>query len=216
MAGRAWKICQALSVSIGFHSGSGKSADNYRVLGRVTGGNLEIKTSGRYTYEMGRALAASTDPGDQELWRDWHAFTRALAVQGAFSADATESQMARGFITQSLKNPPENLFASPGACRAALEAQDASPEDVFWFEYNFLYVLAANGSSEKSALGDHGVAGYRQRARFYGISGQARRLFARNIAAYIVFLAENTGLASAEKAAAAKAALADAFKPLEA
>mgnify|MGYP000688778809 CR=1 FL=1 len=42
-------------------SGSGKSAENYRVMGEVTGGRLEIKTSGRYTYEMGRALFASSE-----------------------------------------------------------------------------------------------------------------------------------------------------------
>ena len=35
------------SVSIGFHSGSGKSAENYEVCGKATGGNLEVKTSGR-------------------------------------------------------------------------------------------------------------------------------------------------------------------------
>lgn len=211
MIGRAWKICEALNVSIGFHSGSGKSAENYRVMGEVTGGNLEIKTSGRYTYEMGRALAESPDAGDQALWRDWHAFTRNLAVQGAFSSDGTESRMARGFISQSLKNPPADLFVSPEACRAILEEQPASPEDVFWFEYNFLYVLAARGSFEKSALGDHGVEGYRQRARFYGVSAAARRLFARNIASYIVFLAEATGLASADKVAQARAALSRDF-----
>ena len=34
------------SVSIGFHSGSGKSAENYEACGECTNGNLEIKTSG--------------------------------------------------------------------------------------------------------------------------------------------------------------------------
>ena len=45
----AWKVCRAFGCSIGFHSGSGKSPDYYRLVGRFTGGNLEIKTSGRYT-----------------------------------------------------------------------------------------------------------------------------------------------------------------------
>src|SRR5690606_21947843 len=54
-----WQVCQKFGVSIGFHSGSGKSADNYRLMGEITGSRLEIKTSGRYTYEMGRALHAS-------------------------------------------------------------------------------------------------------------------------------------------------------------
>jgi hypothetical protein len=46
---RQWAVCRAFDASIGFHSGSGKSAENYQVMGAVTGGHLEIKTSGRYT-----------------------------------------------------------------------------------------------------------------------------------------------------------------------
>ena len=95
---RQWDVCSRFGASIGFHSGSGKSADNYRVMGEVTRGRLEIKTSGRYTYEMGRALAASADAGDRALWLDWHRFTLELALLGAFSADATEQKMARIFI----------------------------------------------------------------------------------------------------------------------
>lgn len=207
MVGRAWRVCEPLGVSIGFHSGSGKSAGNYRVLGAVTGGNLEIKTSGRYTYEMGRALAASSEPADQALWNDWHAFTLELAVQGAFSADATEQKMARGFIRQTLDTAGEEIFASPAACRAALTVRPASPEDVFWFEYNFLYVLAAEGRADKASLGDHGAAGYRQRARFYSVSAQARTLFAKRVADYIIFLAESTGLAGTAKTEQARKAL---------
>ena len=78
---------------------------------------------------------------------------------------------------------------------------------MFWFEYNFLFVLAAGGRAEKPALGDHSPAGYQQRARFYSISDEGRFRFAKNIAHYIVFLAENTGLASAETCAAARALL---------
>ena len=70
---------------------------------------------------------------------------------------------------------------------------------MFWFEYNFLYVLAGGGRAEKSALGDHSPAGYRQRARFYSISDEARLNFAKHVATYIVFLAEHTGLASRER-----------------
>ena len=44
-----WRVCKQFGVSIGFHSGSGKSAENYQVMGEVTGSDLEIKTSGRYT-----------------------------------------------------------------------------------------------------------------------------------------------------------------------
>jgi hypothetical protein len=77
-----------------------------------------------------------------------------------------------------------------------------SPEHMFWFEYNFLHVLAAGGRPEKAALGDHTPAGYQQRARFYTISDEGRLNFAKNVASYIVFLAENTGLAPAATCAA--------------
>jgi hypothetical protein len=79
---------------------------------------------------------------------------------------------------------------------------------MFWFEYNFLYVLAAGGSAEKSALGDHTSAGYAQRARFYSISAEGCLNYARNVALYILFLAENTGLAGSTSCASARALLA--------
>jgi hypothetical protein len=79
---------------------------------------------------------------------------------------------------------------------------------MLFFEYNFLFVLAAHGSPEKAALGDHSSAGYAQRARFYAISQEARLLYAKGVAGYIVFLAENTGLVPQERCAAAKSLLA--------
>jgi hypothetical protein len=100
------------------------------------------------------------------------------------------------------------VFSSTATARAAVEALPASPENMFWFEYNFLYVLAAGGRADKAALGDHSPAGYAQRARFYTISDEGRLNFARNVAAYIVFLAENTRLASRERCAAANKLLA--------
>ncbi|MCK6490570.1 MAG: hypothetical protein L6R48_20130 [Planctomycetes bacterium] len=207
----AWRVCKAFDVSIGFHSGSGKSADNYRLVGAITGGRLEIKTSGRYTYEMGRALAASADPGDQALWRDWHAFTRHLAVAGAFATVPAQRDCARQFIADALRRAgrdPEAANASPEACAAALAALSPDPEHMFWFEYNFLFVLAAGGSAEPAALGDHSPAGYRQRARFYQVSPQARLGYLRNVADYLLFLAETTGLAPAAACAAARTRLA--------
>ena len=207
---KQWAVCRQFGVSIGFHSGSGKSAENYQVMGEVTGQRLEIKTSGRYTYEMGRALAVSSDAADQALWRDWYRFTLELALKGAFSADATECKMARVFISDALAKSgaaQSEPYGSEAATRAALEALTPSPEHMFWFEYNFLFVLAADGRAEKSALGDHSPAGYRQRARFYTISEQGRLNYARNVASYIVFLAEATGLAAAERCAAARTLL---------
>ncbi len=207
---KQWGVCRQFGASIGFHSGSGKSAENYQVMGAVTGGRLEIKTSGRYTYEMGRALFASKDPADQALWRDWYRFTLELAQTGCYSTDATEQKMARIFVTDALAKSGRGIevFASPTVTRAALESLPASPDHMFWFEYNFLHVLAGGGRAEKAALGDHTPAGYRQRARFYGISNEGRLNFAKNIATYIVFLAENTGLAPAATCAGARALLA--------
>ncbi len=207
---KQWAVCEKFGVSIGFHSGSGKSAENYRVMGEVTGSRLEIKTSGRYTYEMGLALFASKNAADAALWRDWYRFTLELALAGAFSSDATEQKMARTFITTPLAaaGRPVEVFGAPAACRAALEALPPSPEHMFFFEYNFLYVLAAGGKPEKSALGDHSPAGYAQRARFYAISPEARLNYSKGVAGYIIFLAETTGLATAARCAGARKLLA--------
>ena len=209
LATAQWEVCKAFDVSIGFHSGSGKSAENYQVMGEVTGGNLEIKTSGRYTYEMGIALHGSENAADQDLWKDWHAFTLELAVAGAFSAEETEQKMAREFIVDALEfeKVSTDVFASPESCRSALEALVPNPDHMFWFEYNFLYVLAADGKPEKASLGDHSAAGYRQRERFYTISDEGQLRFARRVAEYIVFLARNTGLASTETCDAAMSRL---------
>ena len=204
-----YEVARAFSASIGFHSGSGKSAANYAVAGRVTGGHLEIKTSGRYTYEMGVALCASPDPGDQALWRDWYGFTRELAIEGAFSENPVRRKLAREFIEHALAHEGHAAaapFESVARLREVLEALPASPDHMFWFEYNFLYVLAGGGSAAR--LGDHGAAGYAQRARFYSISPQARLGFARNVAAYILFVAEATGLAGREAVQAARGKLA--------
>jgi hypothetical protein len=203
---KQWAVCKQFGASIGFHSGSGKSAENYQVMGEVTGSRLEIKTSGRYTYEMGRALFASSNAADQALWRDWYKFTVELALKGCFSTDGTEQKMARVFVTDALSKSgkPTDVFGSEAQARAAIEALTPSPEHMFWFEYNFLYVLAAGGKAEKSALGDHSPAGYQQRARFYAISDEGRLLYAKNVASYIVFLAENTGLAPKARCDAAR------------
>src|ERR1022692_2880207 len=150
---RQWAVARRFGAGVGFHSGSGKSAQNYRVMGEVTGGRLEIKTSGRYTYEMGAALSRSRDPTDQALWRDWYRFTAEMALAGAFSGDATERRMARSFISSSLGGAGRDagVFESPGRCRAAVEALSPSPDHMIFFEYNFLFVLAAGGRADKAA-----------------------------------------------------------------
>ena len=87
---------------------------------------------------------------------------------------------------------------------------------MLWFEYNFLYVLAANGSADKAALGDHSPVGYRQRERFYAISDAGKLAFAKRIAEYLIFLTETTKGVSADAAAAARQRLAgiDSFQAL--
>ena len=118
--------------------------------------------------------------------------------------------MARVFVTDALSKCGRgvDVFANPTVTRSAIESLAPSPEHMFWFEYNFLHVLAAGGRAEKAALGDHTPAGYRQRARFYAISDEGRLNFAKNIATYLVFLAQNTGLAPAAVCEAARAKLA--------
>jgi hypothetical protein len=199
---RQWAVCRAFDASIGFHSGSGKSAENYQVMGAVTGGHLEIKTSGRYTYEMGVALSQSKTPSDAALWRDWYRFTLDMAVAGAFSTDATEQKMARVFVMSSTGR--DDVFDSPASCRSALEALPPSPDYMFFFEYNFLYVLSAGGRPVKAALGDHSPAGYSQRARFYAISPEARLHYSKAVASYIIFLTEHTGLVPSQRCANAR------------
>jgi hypothetical protein len=153
---------------------------------------------------MGLALFRSTHAADQALWHDWYRFTLELALAGAFSADATEQKMARTFVADALATAgaPIDVFGSPEACRAALEALPPSPDHMFFFEYNFLYVLAAGGQATKAALGDHSPAGYRQRARFYAISPEARLIYSKGVAGYLIFLAETTGLVPADRCAA--------------
>jgi hypothetical protein len=201
-----WAVAKEFGAGIGFHSGSGKSADNYRVMGEVTGGRLEIKTSGRYTFEMGVALHGSRDGADTALWGAWYRFTLEMALAGAFSADPPERTAARTFISDAMSKSGRDpdVFASPTQCRAALEGLEPSPNHMFFFEYNFLFVLAAGGRPEKAALGNHTALGYAQRARFYSISPEARLLYAKGVAGYIIFLAETTGLVTAERCAGAR------------
>ncbi len=166
-------------------------------MGSVTGGHLEIKTSGRYTYEMGAALSKSTNPSDLALWRDWYRFTLDMAVAGAFSQRRHRAEDGADI---------HHDIAGPGWCvrlagfvpRCA-RSTAAKPRLHVFLRYNFLYVLAAGGRPDKAALGDHSPAGYAQRARFYAISPEARLNFSRAIASYIVFLAENTGLAKPDR-----------------
>ena len=192
-----WSVCQSFGVSIGFHSGSGKSAENYQVVGEVTGSNLEIKTSGRYTYEMGVALSRSKDPNDQALWKDWYAFTVELASNGCFAEDETERNMAREFVRLTIGDKADEAFESECLAEPSWGPWNPAPNISFGSSITFLR-SCAEGSSQKKSLGDHSAAGYRQRSRFYSISDEGRLLYAQRVAEYILFLAETTGIASSE------------------
>ncbi|MCH2175569.1 MAG: hypothetical protein MK193_07570 [Lentisphaeria bacterium] len=197
---KLFKMAKKLNVSFGFHSGSGKSAKNYQIMGEVTQQALEVKTSGRYTYEMGVALAQSKDDGDQKLWHDWYEFTQKIAINGAFAKNEAQRKFAREFIDASFdfeKSSKDGIYNSPESLEKALNSLPPNPEHMLWFEYNFLYVLAADGNVNN--LGDHGVKGYQQRARFYKISDEGKLLFAKQVAKYIIFLAQTTGLQTEEK-----------------
>ena len=97
-------MCQAFGVSIGFHSGSGKSAENYRLCGAITGSRLEIKTSGRYTYEiLPRAYELVEICGvTARCSKSWYAFTLETSRSRARSSAGgrNKSEAWRGsFIT---------------------------------------------------------------------------------------------------------------------
>jgi hypothetical protein len=170
---------------------------------------------------MGVALSTSKNPQDAALWRDWYRFTLDMVIAGAFSNDATERKMARTFMATSLGAGPadagamDDLFDSPASCHRVLDALPPSPEYMFFFEYNFLYVLASGGRPDKTALGDHSPGGYAQRARFYAISPEARLNYSKAVADYIVFLAATTGLVDANLCATAAARL-ERYTSLEA
>ena len=107
--------------------------------------------------------------------------------------------MAREFVSLTLDGESsKNAFSSIEDCRSILQSLKPSPDHFFWFEYNFLYVLAARGSAEKTSLGDHSSEGYRQRKRFYSISEQGKLLYSKRVSEYIIFLAQNTGLVSSK------------------
>ena len=107
--------------------------------------------------------------------------------------------MAREFVSLTLDGESsKKAFSSIEDCRSTLQSLDPSPDHFFWFEYNFLFVLAAGGSAEKTSLGDHSSEGYRQRKRFYSISEQGKLLYSKRVSEYIIFLAQNTGLVSSK------------------
>ncbi len=206
---RLCEVARSFGTSLGFRADRGEDAQGFRVCGEVTSGKLKIEASGRDTCEMGAALAASRAPQDQQLWRDWHAFTQKLATENAFSTHEARRKLAREFISTSFDAAglsTNGVFDGPAALEKALAALGLSPAHKFWCEYAFLFVLAAEGSTAK--LGDHSPAGYQQRARFYGISDEGKLLFAKNVATHLISLAETSGLCPVERSEAARDRLA--------
>ena len=65
---------------------------------------------------------------------------------------------------------------------------------MFWFEYNFLFVLAAGGSApRKSAWATTPPPATPARALLRDLRRRARLRYAQGVAKYILFLAETTG-----------------------
>jgi len=220
--GAAWPVCRLFNCSIGFHSGSGKSFENYSICGAITNCHLEIKTSGRYTYEMGCALAASSDASDAQLWLEWYAFTTELALNAAFPSQVTippspGQTAAHSFLEATLKTAnsgsPVSLPDSRDEAAKLFAGIKPNPDHMHWFEYNFLFVLASGGRCDLPSLGDHTQAGLAQRARFYGISAEAKLGFMQRVADYILFLAESTGLRDGAAVSSARERL-HSFKTL--
>ena len=125
------------------------------------------------------------------------------------SDNDTEKAMAREFIQRTLNDTSDAVFADADSCRAKLEALSPDPDHMLWFEYNFLYVLAPNGSPAKDGLGDHGPLGYEQRKRFYAISDEGRLQYSKRVAEYLIFLAETTGVRDSSACAQARTRLDD-------
>ena len=58
---------------------------------------------------------------------------------------------------------------------------------MIWFEYNFLYVLCANGAPDAESMGSHSILGYNQRARFYAISDEGKLLYSQRVAECVTY-----------------------------
>ncbi|MEO7038153.1 MAG: hypothetical protein ABI548_29565 [Polyangiaceae bacterium] len=173
------------------------------------------------TFLLENALSIATNPCiPQDFWLNWprlrtrldsgqgltrHPLSEVQTALGSFSlledADGDHAWVLRGDANAA------HVFADSESC-SALDSLHPNPEHMFWFEYNFLYVLATQGRAQKSALGDHTAEGDRQRARFYAVSEAGRLAYAKNVAEYLLFLAETTGMASDGACSTARAKLA--------
>jgi hypothetical protein len=117
--------------------------------------------------------------------------------------------MARTFITDALAKTGRSTepFATDRNARRPRVAHP-EPEHMFWFEYNFLYVLAGGRPRREIRVRRPLARPATSSALASTRSANEGRLnFARNIASYLIFLAENTGLASAAACAAARTLL---------
>ena len=102
--------------------------------------------------------------------------------RGAFSSDATEQKMARhSWSTRFRKSAlPTDVFADPRERSAAIRPSRRARKTCSGSS-NFLYVLAADGRAEKSALGDHSARRLPAAGALLSVSAEARLNFARNI-----------------------------------
>jgi hypothetical protein len=179
---KQWAVCRQFGVSIGFHSGSGKSAENYQVMGSVTGQPPRDQDQRPLHLRDGpRALRLVRIPPTRRSGATGIVHPRARPRRRLQHRRHRAEDGARLHHRRARQVRPRHRQVSPAptATPRRPRVAAAEPEHMFWFEYNFLYVLAAGGRAEKAALGDHTPAGYQQRARFYGVSAEGRLLFAR-------------------------------------
>ena len=80
--------------------------------------------------------------------------------------------MAREFVQLTIGAEKMEEAAKAKSCKNIL--LNLEPNLSISFGLNIIFhVLAADGSPEKKALGDHSPKGYQQRKRFYSISDEA-------------------------------------------
>ena len=198
---KQWDVCAQFGVSIGFHSGSGKSAENYQVMRRRSpaAGSRSRRAAATPT-RWARALFASKNAADQALWRDWYKFTLRAGARSARSAPTRPNRRWRAVHRRCARarRARRRCLRDARRVRARRSRRWRRARTTCSGSSTIsCIVLAGGGRADKAALGDHTPAGYRQRARFYAISDEGRLRYAQDVARYICFLAETTGLAPA-------------------
>ena len=171
---RQWEVSRRFGASIGFHSGSGKSAENYRVMGEVTGGRPGDQDQRPLHLRDGRGalpLERRLRPGALGGLVPFHGGARA---RGPSAPTPTESKMARTSSRTRSPKAGRGPTCSPrqAACRAAVEALPRAGPHVL---LRVQLPLRARGRREgrEGGAGDHSAAGFRPAGPVLPISPEA-------------------------------------------